>query len=143
MEVVQDNMELLLEALPLRARWEAVASLQSLGGITLLLQLVSMAGMWNAYVGKAETLRCALDVLAICAVIPEIQLKLCENVPLPEEMNTPAISIMLGMADGEAVADADVQRSALSVIINCVCAPISRVSLKRELVIVWLDVCML
>ena len=62
-EVVQDNIELLLEALPLRARWESVASFQALGGISLLLQLVSMASLWNAYAGKYETKKDILIVL--------------------------------------------------------------------------------
>lgn len=37
------------------------------------------------------------------------------------------INIILGAAEGEIVADADVQKAALRVIVNCVCAPINRV----------------
>lgn len=33
----------------------------------------------------------------------------------------------MGAAEGEIVADADVQKAALRVIVNCVCAPINRV----------------
>lgn len=37
------------------------------------------------------------------------------------------INIILGAAEGEIVADADVQKAALRVLVNCVCAPINRV----------------
>ncbi|RZC39992.1 protein mahjong [Asbolus verrucosus] len=37
------------------------------------------------------------------------------------------MNIILGAAEGEIVADADVQKAALRVIVNCVCAPICRV----------------
>ena len=43
------------------------------------------------FLHRAETIRCALDVLAICAVIPEVQLKLCETVKLPDDVLSPAI----------------------------------------------------
>jgi HIV-1 Vpr-binding protein len=48
-------------------------------------------------------------------------------VDLPDEAMTVGMNIILGAAEGEIVADADVQRAALAVIINCVCAPIHRV----------------
>lgn len=38
------------------------------------------------------------------------------------------MNIILGAAEGEIVADPDVQKAALRVIVNCVCAPIARVS---------------
>lgn len=72
-------------------------------------------------------MRSALDVLAICSVMPKVQLLFCDRVDLPEETITVGINIILGAADGEIVADADVQKAALSVIVNCVCAPINRV----------------
>jgi len=37
-------------------------------------------------------------------------------------------SILLGLADGEALPDPDVQKAALNVIINSVCGPMSRVN---------------
>ena len=52
-EVIQDNMELLLEYLSPRAKWEPVNKFLRLGGATLLLQLVAMASEWNAYTGKS------------------------------------------------------------------------------------------
>lgn len=43
------------------------------------------------------------------------------------------INIILGAAEGEIVADADVQKAALRVIVNCVCAPIHRVCYLSEI----------
>jgi len=60
--------------------------------------------------------------------MPQVQLLFCEPVTLPDEGLTVGVNIILGAAEGEIVSDPDVQRSALSVIINCVCAPIQRVS---------------
>ncbi|KAI0224040.1 DDB1- and CUL4-associated factor 1 [Lamellibrachia satsuma] len=152
-EVIQDNVELLLECLPLRMQWLPVAQLTRLGGITKLMQLIAMAAEWNAFSAKAETIRSALDVLSICSVTPKTQLLLCESVLLPENVSTQAIrervdsshqvglslllpenvstqaiSILLGLAEGEIMAEPDVQKAALSVIINCVCGPMSRLS---------------
>lgn len=78
-------------------------------------------------VHRAETVRSALDVLCICAVMPRVQLHLCERVDLPDETMTVGMNVILGAAEGEIVADPDVQRAALGVLITCVCAPINRV----------------
>ena len=69
----------------------------------------------------------ALDVLAICSISPRAQLQFCERIEQPDDTKCVAFNILLGAADGEYVHDyADVQRAALTVIINCVCAPIHR-----------------
>lgn len=39
------------------------------------------------------------------------------------------MNIILGAAEGEIVADPDVQKAALRVMVNCVCAPIARVNI--------------
>lgn len=72
-------------------------------------------------------MRSALEVLGICAVMPQVQLLLCERVDLPDEVMTVGLNVILGAAEGEIVADPDVQRAALGVLITCVCAPIVRV----------------
>lgn len=125
-EEVQQQLETLLQLMPFRAHWQPVDQLMKLGGITLLLKIIAFAYEWN-YSGRAETVRCALDVLAIACVIPKVVLLFCDRVDLPEETVTVGINIILGAADGEIVADADVQKAALRVIVNCVCAPIHRV----------------
>nr|CAD7256367.1 unnamed protein product [Timema shepardi] len=128
-EEVQENIHTVMDLMPFRSHWEPVDELFRLGGVSLLLQIVAFAYEWN-YSGRAETVRSALDVLAICSVMPQVQQLLCERVELPDDSVTVGINIILGAAEGEIVADADVQRSALMVLINCVCAPILRVLLQ-------------
>lgn len=126
-EAVQENIETLLELMPLRMHWKPVDELQKLDGISLLLKLIGMSYEWN-YSGRAETVRSALDVLNVCSVTPKTQLALCESISVVDSHNTVGISIILAAAEGDLLPDADVQRSALNVIINCVCGPMSRVS---------------
>uniref|UniRef100_A0A1B6HVS0 DDB1- and CUL4-associated factor 1 n=1 Tax=Homalodisca liturata TaxID=320908 RepID=A0A1B6HVS0_9HEMI len=125
-EDVQEQINTLLELMSFRAQWTPVDELMRLGGITLLLQVIAFAYEWN-YSGRAETVRSALEVLCICAVMPRVQLHLCERVDLPDEAMTVGLNVILGAAEGEIVQDPDVQRAALSVLITCVCAPIHRV----------------
>ncbi|KAK9743853.1 hypothetical protein QE152_g8253 [Popillia japonica] len=125
-EEIQQQIDTLLQSMPFRAHWPPVDQLLKLGGITLLLKIIAFAYEWN-YSGRAETVRSALDVLAIACVIPKVQLLFCDRVDLPEETITVGINIILGAADGEIVADADVQKAALRVLVNCVCAPVNRV----------------
>lgn len=84
----------------------------------------------------------ALEVLNICAVLPKVQLALCEASFKPQGDNQNDISMMqedqqasndnvglniiLKAAEGDLL-DADIQKVALSIIITCVCAPIHRV----------------
>ncbi|XP_054925272.1 DDB1- and CUL4-associated factor 1 isoform X1 [Dermacentor andersoni] len=126
-EAVSENMWTLLELLPARARWTPVEDLVRLGGVSLLLQTVALSYDWN-HSGKADTVRAALDVLAVCSVVPRAQIALCQNVALPsgQVRSAAGMSVILAAADGEIVADPDVQRSALNVVINCVCGPMSR-----------------
>lgn len=53
----------------------------------MLLKIIAFAYEWN-YSGRAETVRSALDVLAIACVIPKVQLLFCDRVDLPEETLT-------------------------------------------------------
>lgn len=86
----------------------------------------------------------ALEVLNICAVLPKVQLALCER-PAPKmtgdnqndtsivedddpqaENDNVGLNIIIKAAEGDLL-DADIQKAALSVIITCVCAPLHRV----------------
>ena len=51
-EAIQDNMELLLECLPLRIQWQPVAQLTKLGGTLKLMQLIAVAAEWTAFSSK-------------------------------------------------------------------------------------------
>ncbi|MBV98296.1 Protein VPRBP, partial [Eschrichtius robustus] len=82
---------------------------------------------------RNDTVRFALDVLAILTVVPKIQLQLAESVDVLDEagstVSTVGISIILGVAEGEFfIHDAEIQKSALQIIINCVCGPDNRIS---------------
>ncbi|XP_050398769.1 DDB1- and CUL4-associated factor 1 [Patella vulgata] len=126
-ELIEENIELLSMFFPIRSHWTPVITFQKLGGIHLLLQLISMAPDWNSYPGRPETVKAALDVLAVCTVTPRAQSVLLETICLPNDVKSPAISIIIGLAEGETLLiDADVQRSALTIIVNCVCSPIDR-----------------
>ncbi|KAK6624133.1 hypothetical protein RUM44_010991 [Polyplax serrata] len=125
-EEVQAQIETLLELMPFNAPWPCVDELLRLGGITLLLQIIAFIYDWN-FSGRVETVHSALNVLAICAVRPKVQLVFCDRLELPDDAMTIGMNIILGASEGEIVADPDVQKSALQVIINCVCAPIHRV----------------
>lgn len=123
-EEVQDGIELLMDYMTNnnRTTWKPVDQLIELGGVKLLLQIIGFAYEWN-FPGRSETVRCALDVLNICSILPRTQLLLCEQVELPED-NTPTVgmNIILGAAEGEIVADPDVQRAALYLLITCIYA---------------------
>lgn len=86
-EEVQHHIETLLQYMPFRTHWPPVDQILKLGGIMLLLKIIAFAYEWN-YSGRAETVRCALDVLAIACVMPKVQLMFCDRVDLPEEALT-------------------------------------------------------
>lgn len=69
-----------------------------------------------------------LDVLNICCVVPRVHAVFCERIDFPEEASAAGLNIILGAAEGEIVADPEVQKSALSLLVNCICAPIQRPS---------------
>ncbi|CAK1554395.1 unnamed protein product [Leptosia nina] len=122
-EEIQDQIELVQNA-PW-SRWPPVDELVELGGITLLLQVVAYAYDWN-FNGRAETVRSALDVVSVCCVSPRVQLLLTEKINMREAELTAGISIVLGAADGDIVVEPEVQKAALNVLVNCVCAPLHR-----------------
>lgn len=87
--------------------------------------------MGFSFSSRAETVRSALDVLAICCVIPSVPLAFCDQMELPDEPSAAGINFILGSSEGEIVTDAEVQKSALAVLVHCVCAPINKVSFIR------------
>lgn len=73
-------------------------------------------------------MRSVLDVLNICCVVPRVHVVFCERIDFPDEASAAGLNIILGAAEGEIVADPEVQKSALSLLVNCICAPIHRPS---------------
>ncbi|XP_025420180.1 protein mahjong isoform X4 [Sipha flava] len=137
---VHEEIELLLNAVSMKSHWTPVDQLIKLGGLNLLLQIINLAHEWN-FSGRCEMIKNALEVLNICAVLPKVQLALCEptiNIqgnnpsdssileddPQAENDNV-GLNIIIKAAEGELL-DAEIQKAALSVIITCVCAPIHR-----------------
>lgn len=54
-------------------------------------------------------------------------MEFCERMDLPDTGSAAGINIVLGAAEGEIVADAEVQKAALAVLVHCVCSPIFKV----------------
>ncbi|CAG9574319.1 unnamed protein product [Danaus chrysippus] len=121
-------------------RWPPCDELRDLGGIALLLQVVGYAYEWN-FNGRAETVRSALDVVSMCCVSPRVQLLLTEKIDMRDADLTTGVHIVLeklrgalpdlnsrqnGAADGDIVPEPEVQKAALNVLVNCVCAPVHR-----------------
>uniref|UniRef100_A0A8D0CRP9 DDB1- and CUL4-associated factor 1 n=1 Tax=Sander lucioperca TaxID=283035 RepID=A0A8D0CRP9_SANLU len=127
-EQVIEMMEFLIECGPPQIYWEPVEVFHKLSCVPLMLQLISTACDWRTYYGRSDTVRYVLDILAILVVVPKVQLVLADTVEVLDETRSPVstvgMSIILGVAEGEVfVNDAEIQKSALQVIINCVCAP--------------------
>uniref|UniRef100_A0A673X2C2 DDB1- and CUL4-associated factor 1 n=1 Tax=Salmo trutta TaxID=8032 RepID=A0A673X2C2_SALTR len=127
-EQVVDMMDFLIDCGPTQLHWEPVEVFHKLSCIPLVLQLISIACDWRSYYGRSDTVRFALDILAMLTVVPKIQLLLAETVDVLDEggstVCTVGMSIILGVAEGEVfVNDAEIQKSALQVVTNCVCAP--------------------
>ncbi|KAJ8400883.1 hypothetical protein AAFF_G00392370 [Aldrovandia affinis] len=132
-EQVVEMMEFLIDYGPARLYWGPAEVFHKMSCIQLMLQLISFACDWRTYYGRSDTVRYALDILAILTVVPKTQLLLAEAVDVLDEggstVCTVGMSIILGVAEGEVfVNDAEIQKSALQVVINCVCAPDKRVS---------------
>jgi len=90
-----------------------------------MMQVIALSYDWT-YNGRAETVKSALDVLAVCSVIPRVQLSLCDKFDLPDE-SAVGINIVLGTAEGEIVPDSpEVQRAALLVLCHLLCGPVVR-----------------
>uniref|UniRef100_T1GSN6 Uncharacterized protein n=1 Tax=Megaselia scalaris TaxID=36166 RepID=T1GSN6_MEGSC len=124
LEQVSEQVRTLQENLSAKVHWGPVDQLMKHSGISLLLKIIAFSYEWNN-TGRAETVRSALDVISICCVVPKVYLTLCEKQKLPDQ-TTYGINSILGAAIGEIVTDAEVQKSALAVLIHCVCAPILR-----------------
>ncbi|XP_068246230.1 DDB1- and CUL4-associated factor 1 isoform X2 [Palaemon carinicauda] len=136
-EVVEENIEHLLEYLPIRARWKPVEQFVSLKGLQLVLQLVAMV-LNESFSPKTETAVFALDILYVISVMPSIQAALCDKLTIPagddllqtlDPQEVPGYAILVACIHENAqsvTTSPEVQKAALNVLINCLCAPINR-----------------
>ena len=66
------------------SRWEPIEKLVWLSAPSLLLNIIVLSYDWSS-VGREDTVRSALDILSVCAILPRVQMSLCENVAFPGE----------------------------------------------------------
>ncbi|XP_014100359.2 protein mahjong isoform X2 [Bactrocera oleae] len=125
LEQISEQVRTLQENTSVRAHWAPVDKLLKVSGITLLLKIIALSYDWNNSV-RSEIVRSALDVLSICCVIPCVFHIYCERLDVPDSAGASGIYFILAAASGDITADADVQKSALAVLVHCVCAPLSR-----------------
>ncbi|XP_075869268.1 DDB1- and CUL4-associated factor 1-like isoform X2 [Nelusetta ayraudi] len=123
-----EMMEFLLEAPLLLRHWEPVHTFCSLSCVPLLLRLLSAACDWTGYHGSSEVVRNVLEVLTVLTLVPSVRPLLADTVEVLDETDstvcTVGMSIILGVAEGGVFpGDGDIQKAALQVITNCVCAP--------------------
>uniref|UniRef100_T1J8Z3 Uncharacterized protein n=1 Tax=Strigamia maritima TaxID=126957 RepID=T1J8Z3_STRMM len=125
LEVIQEILEIVTLIPFVGQSWKPVDELHKLAGITLLLRAIALIFTWN-FSAKAEIARNALDVLTVCSMTYKTQSTLRKPVPLPNpdtvrgESSRIGMAILLDAAEGKVIMDADVQRKALNVVINCV-----------------------
>lgn len=161
LEQISEQVRTLQENTSVRAHWAPVDKLVKVSGITLLLKIIALSYDWNnsvRYINilfifnlfiffhhhlpilqhfvildfRSEIVRSALDVLSICCVIPRVFQVYCERLDVPDSAGASGIYFILAAASGDITADADVQKSALAVLVHCVCAPLTRVSLASQ-----------
>ncbi|XP_071806526.1 DDB1- and CUL4-associated factor 1-like [Asterias amurensis] len=125
-ESTSEHMETMLEEAPPNMYWKPVNAFIKMDGAKLMMQIIAMANDWKNYSGKADAIGAALDVLATITVTTRGQLQLCEEVQVADNVASIGMSIINGMAEGDILQDAEVQKAALQVIINCVCGPCSK-----------------
>ncbi|XP_005091731.1 DDB1- and CUL4-associated factor 1 [Aplysia californica] len=123
---MEEEVDVLLNYLPPRSDWLPEILINKLGGLSILCQHIALSPTWENYQGKTDTIVAALDVLSMCSVSHRTQLLLNGNVSLRNNVVTPIMCILVRLAEGEVVSDAEIQKSALRVICNCVCGPFER-----------------
>ncbi|XP_054716425.1 LOW QUALITY PROTEIN: DDB1- and CUL4-associated factor 1-like [Uloborus diversus] len=108
-------------------KWKPVDEFLHLDGVSFLLELI-FTYFDLSYSGRLDTVKCALDVLKLCSLTDRTQLAFCEKISSPEYLHVTGMSILLTAAEGELMLIPDIQKSALMIIINCVCSKLPKVS---------------
>nr|XP_042905240.1 DDB1- and CUL4-associated factor 1 isoform X2 [Parasteatoda tepidariorum] len=111
--------------------WRPVDEFLQFDGVSFLLELTSDYFSTSSYSGRAETVKNALDVLKVCSLSSATQLAFCEKVNTTEYVATTGITVLLAAAEGELLPVAEIQKSALQTIINCVCTKIENETERR------------
>ncbi|KAG8191779.1 hypothetical protein JTE90_026814 [Oedothorax gibbosus] len=122
-EAIDSYCEMWRDIVPLNANWKPVDDFIHLEAITFLLDLIA-SYFELSYSGRAETVKCALDVLKICSLTSATQLLLCERLTSQEYSNATGVLVLLQAIDEDILPVPDIQRAALHCIINLVCTKI-------------------
>jgi len=122
---LDEEVLMLLNYLPPKSDWIPEILVHKLGGLSILSQHVALSPTWDSYQGKCDTIVAALDVLTMCSVSHRTQMLINGNVR-NRNVTTRFMSILVRLAEGELISDAEIQKSALRVICNCVCGPTER-----------------
>lgn len=131
-EIIDEQIMTLQETLPMRNNWTPVNEFLEHGGVTLFILVIAHSYEWN-YSGRGDTVRAALDVLNICTVVPRVHNVFCERIDFPDDAQAAGINIILGAAEAEIVADAEVQKSALSLLELYLCSNPSPLWIFRKI----------
>nr|CAB3267619.1 protein VPRBP [Phallusia mammillata] len=106
------------------SNWQPIQNFLKLDGVKLLVQVISLALNWTTYIGQTDTLKSALNCLAVVSLSPKAQAQLCEQGSLPE-VGDNGVGLILRVTELDenygSPPEPEVLRSALCVIINCVC----------------------
>jgi len=126
-EKINEHIETMLELIPARFSWKPVEEIMKYGGIKFLIEMISAANDWERNTGKTEAVKAAMDVLVVCSLVPRLQLQLKELVKNDENLDVPGMNVILSCIQPDYYEPyPEVCQSALRVIINCVCGPVSR-----------------
>ncbi|KAB7500608.1 Protein VPRBP [Armadillidium nasatum] len=136
----REMWNIFLEHLPYKARWKSVEQFVSLKGLQILLRLVATVLNDSFTLNRTETAVSALDTLYVCSVMPSVQSAFCDKITIPagddlqqdlnpqqQEVSGYAILVACIPENCQSISSSpEVQKAALNVLINCLCAPIHR-----------------
>lgn len=123
-DLMTDYVEALLQLMPSQCQWPPVDLFIKKEGPKLLIQYISYSIEWNS-IGKVDALRSALGILVVCSVLPKFQQVLITPIEIEHVPQILGMRLVLAVAGGELISDPECQKSALNIIINCVCGPIN------------------
>ncbi|KHN79146.1 Protein VPRBP [Toxocara canis] len=127
-EPLKECVWLLLHTLSMHTTWRPVEEMRRLGVIRTLFFILGEAHSWNSNV-KNDIVKSSLEVLWMCSTVAQVQMDMCDSlVKIRHGIKSEAVALLLEACEGELMSDVELQKAALDVIINCVCAPLEKVS---------------